>query len=279
MSGEQPRFELSVPQIAGGALAAVTAAVAASYLGVAGTFVGAAVASIASTIGGAVYTHYLKRANEQIKQHTVIAWKDREDTAPIHVDGEGELATAVQATVRPDEPHSDTLVMAPIERRRRIPWARLLAAAALVFTISTGVILAYQGVSGSRVDEQTRGARDVPAVEHHRAPQNEREDDAPVAPPTSKSPEAPSQTPTPPPPPPPLRRHRRPAARRHRRRPPRSPRRLPLLARALRARSPRGARSPRRTRATGAPTPIRALPRRTGSRASPKLPDFVGCRR
>ncbi|MEU4327762.1 hypothetical protein [Nonomuraea dietziae] len=197
MSGEQPRFELSVPQIAGGALAAVTAAVAASYLGVAGTFVGAAVASIASTIGGAVYTHYLKRANEQIKQHTVIAWKDREDTAPIHVDGEGELATAVQATVRPDEPHSDTLVMAPIERRRRIPWARLLAAAALVFTISTGVILAYQGVSGSRVDEQTRGARDVPAVEHHRAPQNEREDDAPVAPPTSKSPEAPSQTPTP----------------------------------------------------------------------------------
>ncbi|MGW4470600.1 hypothetical protein [Nonomuraea sp. NPDC004354] len=194
MSGEQQKFELSVPQIAGGALAAVTAAVAASYLGVAGTFVGAAVASVASTIGGAVYTHYLKRANEQIKQHTVVAWRDRSEP-PARVEGAGELATAVQATVREEGESAPTLVMAPVVPKRRLPWPKLLAAAALVFAISTGVILAYQALAHETVHETVTGRSS--AVQQKKEPKREREE--PVAPPSSEAPRSrePATTPTP----------------------------------------------------------------------------------
>lgn len=52
--GGKEGLDLSAPQIAGSALAAVTAAVAASFLGVTGTVVGAAVAGAATTVGDAV---------------------------------------------------------------------------------------------------------------------------------------------------------------------------------------------------------------------------------
>src|SRR4051812_13905924 len=53
---------LSLTQIAGGALAAVTAAVAASFFGVAGTLTGAALGSVVSSIGAAIYSTSLSRA-------------------------------------------------------------------------------------------------------------------------------------------------------------------------------------------------------------------------
>ncbi|GAA2212186.1 hypothetical protein GCM10009850_076480 [Nonomuraea monospora] len=49
------------PHLAGNALAAATAAVAASHLGVAGTVLGAALVSVGTTAGTAVYAHYLER--------------------------------------------------------------------------------------------------------------------------------------------------------------------------------------------------------------------------
>lgn len=66
MSG--PRgLQLSGSQIIASVLATLTGAVAASYLGVAGTLVGAAVGSIASTLGTAVYKHYLERSQERLR--------------------------------------------------------------------------------------------------------------------------------------------------------------------------------------------------------------------
>jgi hypothetical protein len=60
---ERPKpLGLSLTQIAGGALAAVTAAVAASFLGVGGTLVGAAFGSVVSSIAAALYSTSLTRA-------------------------------------------------------------------------------------------------------------------------------------------------------------------------------------------------------------------------
>ena len=118
MSGEQRKFELSMPQILGSALAAVTAAVAASYLGVAGTVIGAAVVSIASSVATAVYTHYLKRTGERVKQHTLTSWREEHD--PDRPPEEGRLlAAAAHATPGVGE---STLVMPVVEEpRRRLP--------------------------------------------------------------------------------------------------------------------------------------------------------------
>jgi len=48
-------------------LATLTAAIAASSLGIAGTIIGAAVMSLASTVGAAIYKHYLARGHEGLR--------------------------------------------------------------------------------------------------------------------------------------------------------------------------------------------------------------------
>ncbi|MEV0345596.1 hypothetical protein AB0H88_07515 [Nonomuraea sp. NPDC050680] len=190
MSGEQRKFELSMPQIAGSALAAVTAAVGASYLGVGGTVIGAALMSVASTVATAVYTHYLKRTGEKVKQHTVIAWRDSgaQDSPPERDEGQGELATAAHATVRNPgaamesgeipRPGETTLVMAPIEvpARRRVPWAKTGMAAALVFGVSMGGILTYQTIAQTTVHDQLTGGK--PVTDRDRAPGKEKDEPA-----------------------------------------------------------------------------------------------------
>ena len=66
MSG--PRgIHLSGTQVIASVLATLTGAVAASYLGVGGTLVGAAVGSLASTMGTEIYKHYLLRSKEGLR--------------------------------------------------------------------------------------------------------------------------------------------------------------------------------------------------------------------
>ncbi|MEV0380881.1 hypothetical protein [Nonomuraea sp. NPDC050643] len=172
MSGEQRRFELSVPQILGSALAAVTSAVAASYLGVAGTVIGAAVVSVAGTVATAVYTHYLKETGERVKQHTLTG---RAEPAPPE---EGLLAVAAHATPGGQEA---TLVMPAVgEPRRGLSWVKLAAAAAIVFAVSMGGILAYQAVAQRTVHEQVTGTAPKKAVKEEGEDKRGEEDKAPV---------------------------------------------------------------------------------------------------
>jgi hypothetical protein len=66
MSG--PRgIHLSGTQVIASVLATLTGAIAASYLGVGGTLIGAALGSIASTTGTEIYRHYLLRSQQRIK--------------------------------------------------------------------------------------------------------------------------------------------------------------------------------------------------------------------
>ncbi len=60
-------LQLSPTQIIAALLATLTGAILASYLGVGGTLLGAAVGSIASTTGTEVYRHYLRRSQERLK--------------------------------------------------------------------------------------------------------------------------------------------------------------------------------------------------------------------
>jgi hypothetical protein len=70
MSGR--RIELSATQVIASMLAAVTGAVAASYTGIAGTMIGVAVMSVASTAGGAFYQYYLGRSQERLRSAAVV---------------------------------------------------------------------------------------------------------------------------------------------------------------------------------------------------------------
>ena len=99
-SGEEPqqdekRIDLSVPQVAGSAVAAVAGAVAASQLGVYGTVIGAGVMSVVATTGGSVFQHLFRRTGEQFR-----------DVA--HVRPKGETGPDVPDTFRAD-PEPDPL--------------------------------------------------------------------------------------------------------------------------------------------------------------------------
>ena len=65
---EKKEGQLSALQLAAGALAAVSAAVVASFFGVAGTVIGAAVASVISTVGAAVYTESMRRTHAGLRR-------------------------------------------------------------------------------------------------------------------------------------------------------------------------------------------------------------------
>ncbi|WP_405717021.1 hypothetical protein [Streptomyces sp. NBC_00046] len=78
---KERRIDLSLPQVAGSAVAAVAAAVAASQLGVYGTILGAGVMSVVATCGGSVFQHFFRRTGEQIREVTVqVKHPDREVT-------------------------------------------------------------------------------------------------------------------------------------------------------------------------------------------------------
>jgi hypothetical protein len=61
------RLNLNGVQVFAGVLATITGAIAASYLGVGGTLVGAAIGSLASTVGGEIYRHYLERTHDRLR--------------------------------------------------------------------------------------------------------------------------------------------------------------------------------------------------------------------
>ncbi|MEU5897130.1 MULTISPECIES: hypothetical protein [Streptomyces] len=90
---EKRRLDLSVPQVAGSAIAAVVAAKLASNLGVYGTILGAGVVSAIATCGGTVFQHFFKRTGEQIRDVTVQA-KPKARQVPV------TAATPVPETFR-----------------------------------------------------------------------------------------------------------------------------------------------------------------------------------
>jgi hypothetical protein len=61
------RLDVTPTQAVASMLAALTGAIAASSLGIAGTIIGAAIMSFASTVGAAIYKHYLARGHEGLR--------------------------------------------------------------------------------------------------------------------------------------------------------------------------------------------------------------------
>ncbi|WP_262062483.1 hypothetical protein [Streptomyces sp. STR69] len=119
------RIDLSVPHVAGSALAAVVAAKLASYFGVYGTILGAGVVSAIATSGGSVLQHLLSRTGATLREATVTS-KEPE-----------------QPPARPGEFTEGT-----VYRARVGSWKRPVLAAALVFGVTMTGITGYELVSG-----------------------------------------------------------------------------------------------------------------------------------
>ncbi|MEU0177548.1 hypothetical protein ABZ178_30010 [Streptomyces massasporeus] len=124
------RIDLNVPQVAGGAVAAVLAAKLASYFGVYGTILGAGVVSVVATCGGSLFQHFFKRTGEQIRDATAVAARPA-------------AGPAGQAPSRPGEFTEGT-----VYRTRARNWKRPVLAAVVVFGVTMAGITTYELASG-----------------------------------------------------------------------------------------------------------------------------------
>ncbi|MFK0071035.1 hypothetical protein [Streptomyces sp. NPDC091046] len=141
--GESRRIDLSVPQVAGSALAAVVAAKLASSFGVYGTIAGAGLISVVATCGGSVLQHFFKRTGEQIRgSRTAAAVRTGGRTASVPA-AVAERPAPVSA---PGEFTEGT-----VYRARTRGWRRPLLAAALVFGITMAGITVYEVASGQNL--------------------------------------------------------------------------------------------------------------------------------
>ena len=151
---DQPKgLQLSATQVAAGALASVSSAVVASFFGLAGTLIGAALASVISTVSAALYSSSLRKTNEKLR------------TARSQLTGrQSPVVETTAAAAAPATPATKVLPAhldprrAPA-RRPRPRWTRVAVYAAAVFAIAMGVITGIELIGQKPVSALVGGTQ------------------------------------------------------------------------------------------------------------------------
>jgi hypothetical protein len=148
VASPRQRFELSIPQLLAGALAAASAAVAASWLGVAGTVTGAVLASVVVSVSSALYKHSLERSSQVIRE-----------TLPVLPVVTERYRNAQNA------PRTETIVDGPRRRRhrtgasparaRRIKWGAVAVSCLLTLVTGFALLTAVEAVLGKSAETLT----------------------------------------------------------------------------------------------------------------------------
>lgn len=144
---------LSPAQVAGSALAAVTAAVFASFAGTAGTIIGAALGSVVATIGAAAYTAWLRRSAEavrrtaaQVRQQTTLT-----GALPRRV-GDGPLRPGKRSR-RGGDPIDDDAETDTEDgfSLKLLPWRKIALSTVAVLVVTFGGITAVEAITGKPI--------------------------------------------------------------------------------------------------------------------------------
>lgn len=193
MSRKGPSTGLSWLQLVAGALAAMTSAWVASYLGVAGTIIGAAVGSLVASIASALYVRGLDRGTTFITESGTVVSR----AVPA-----GEVEGADEGEILVTE-HESTVAVE--ESERAFSWKRVLTWTALGLGTALLAIGGYELATGSsfgKADNPTisrpwqdrgtgGGSNDEPAPS-----ESTRPTDDPTADPTTAPTTAPTTPPT-----------------------------------------------------------------------------------
>jgi hypothetical protein len=138
-------LDLSVTQIIGGALAAMTAAALGSQLSAAGTLVGAALASIIAAVAGALYTASIRRTREKVKTVFYTGQPNEVDeptVIDIVADSEGHISGQRSHLVEPEPERGP-------RPRPKLNWKRIVVAALAIFGIAGVSLTAFELVTGN----------------------------------------------------------------------------------------------------------------------------------
>ncbi|WP_269270473.1 hypothetical protein [Streptomyces sp. H39-S7] len=151
---QRGRLDLSVPQVAGSALAAVTAALLASQLGVYGTIIGAGVVSVVATAGGTLFQHFFRRTGEQIR---TVSTRHLPVSVPGTDPGPQAGSTRMLEELpppgesggpedgRPDGEYGEATVHGTTKRG----WRKSAIGAVVVFVLAMGTVTSIELATGS----------------------------------------------------------------------------------------------------------------------------------
>jgi hypothetical protein len=179
MSSDERKLEISWVQVSAGALAAVSSAVLLSTVGVAGTIIGAALGSLAATVGSTVYSHYLGVSRDRVAAaaaaHSRVrraqgdlgkAVADLAHGAPAAEDHLDDAEHDLQkAELRLDDAEGATRRPGWRAALSGLPWGRLLLAAGAVFLVAMVAIVTFELATGRALSSYTGGTdRNGPRV-------------------------------------------------------------------------------------------------------------------
>jgi hypothetical protein len=170
-------LDLSLTQIAGGALAAMTAAALGARLSAAGTVVGAALVSIIAAVAGSLYTASLRRTGDKVK---TVFWTGQpnevEEPTVMEIlpDSEGHIAGQRSHLVAPE--NAD-----PSPASRKLNWKRIVAAALATFGIAAVSLTVFElatghalsGGDGTTIQQVREGTSDEGSDNKNNAPTEE----------------------------------------------------------------------------------------------------------
>jgi hypothetical protein len=175
-SEPESRFELSLPKIIAGALAAAGAAVASSWLGVAGTVLGAVVGSIIVPVGTALARHPLERSSQVIRDTLpvlpLLSERERRAGSVRHPAGSLSAAhpgrqyvaePAVPATRSSVERHTGASSQL---RRRPIRWGALAVSCLITLVIGFGLLTAAEEIMGRSFSSLIHGGHGGTTLSH-----------------------------------------------------------------------------------------------------------------
>ncbi len=157
---EPIKVAFSVPQIAGGALAAATAAAIGSKLGVAGTVIGAAVASLVGGVAGTLYSAGIDRTHRKVTAAIAKGSRTSTDQAAtpdstrvMNTDTpNGEPTLLLDDTVFRDAVEPQTAPTPEPKQRGRRPVVVAAITAAAIFVVALVVITVYELSTGKALD-------------------------------------------------------------------------------------------------------------------------------
>jgi len=192
LTEEKPQgAQLSATQVAAGALAAVSSAVVASFFGLAGTLIGAALASVISTVSAALYSNSLQKTNEKLRRARGQL-TGRQDAV---ADAEPAPAVPAAPATKVLPAHLDPR-RAP-DRRPRPRWTRVAVYAAAVFALAMGIVtgielIGQRPVSALVSGTETSTATTIGAITNASSSSSSDEESGDPATPSSPSTTAPA---------------------------------------------------------------------------------------
>jgi hypothetical protein len=183
------KIDLSLTHVAAAALAAVTTAVLGSVLGAAGTLIGAAGASVITTVGTAVYRSSLERSRESVRS---LAHRTRR----LPSSGEGSRTERPSPAAAHGPLSNEQLTDRPQSEDRfrqftSLRWGAVGLGALGAFLLAMMLITGFEWANGETIGGNGNGTTIGQVINDQPGPRK------PTAPPLPRSPSAPaSEIPT-----------------------------------------------------------------------------------